>query len=386
MLAVFQMLRTLPSPFYNKRCFAFGKLWRSFSTENDSNPSLLDLIQDKPMDPVLLKEGANVLASDRLEIASKFPILLRKMVGQICRELSPQASFEFRLQSRIDFRHVPCCANASPVEKGIAYNVTEVDWLSLDGEEIRKFVEDDNRYQVDWGNIFNFDVHNKSGTVVFMPKDPLPHMGRLRELNDSSANNPPPHIESQGKSRKRYYSPFDIHCPTDPIVLKRAELLCERAAQAREYFENIVDDYFKQMEDVWAVMTPKDAFISRLEAWSDFRDVVVFEVVRKNDYYADDGEEYFLKFKFGDDDDDNIGTIFHVKDAHSDFPGKAFKEFLQSDDRYIVHWGRFKPKVTLRGDEFLENGRVSGFIRFMPKFAIVMPSGYENEETDEDED
>jgi hypothetical protein len=384
MLAVFQN-KILSAPFY-RRCVAFGGLSRSMSTENDLNPSLLDPIQEKPMDPILLKEGASVLASDRLEIASKFPILLHKMVGQICRELSPQASFEFRLQSRIHYRHVPCCVNTSPVEKGIAYNVTDADWLSLDREEIRKFVEDDNRYKVDWGNFFDFDFDTKSGTIVFMPKDQLPHMGRLTETKDSLASDPPARKQYPGKSRKRYYSPFNIHCPTDPQVEKRAELLCDRAYEARRY---IVDDFFKQMEGVWAVMSPKDAFISRFESWSNFRGGLNFEEVDEEDaFYAEDDEEYFPEFE--DDDDDNIGTVFHINDAHYDFPSKAFKEFLQSDNRYTVHWGRFEPKLTWCGHKYRGNDFVRGFVRFMPKSVKPkrkkLKSRVKNDEIDDEED
>jgi hypothetical protein len=380
---VFQIL-SIP---FVKRCLSFRILSRSMSTENDLNSSFFDPIQDKPLDPILLEEGKSVLAGNRLEVASKFPILLRKMVGQICGELSPQESFEFRLQSRIDFRHVPCYANASPVEQGFAYHVTGVDWLSLDGEEIRKFVEDDNRYNVDWGNFFDFNDESKSGTVVFMPKDPLPHMARLNESNDSSASDPPPDIQNLGKPRKRYYSPSDFYCPTDPLVEKKAELLCDRAVQARK---NIVNDYFKQMEGVWAMMSPKGAFTSRFKSWSDFRDGPTLDKVDENKhFYTEDGEEYFPKFQV--DDKDSIGTVFHIQDAHYEFPDEAFKEFLESDDRYIVHWGSFKPMLTWCGHKYrYSDDSIRGFIRFMPK--SVKPKRKKiktlkkNDEIDDEED
>jgi hypothetical protein len=140
-----------------------------------SKPSPSDvLITDNTKDPVDLE---------------KYKEILRKVVGEMCRKMSPQEAFEFRLRSRFDYRYVPYGTDSPPVrvKHGLSYHVRDADWLAPDGEEIRKFVEDDDRYRVDWGNLAK---ENGRNDVSFMPQDSISKECLKEEAHSCDLANP----------------------------------------------------------------------------------------------------------------------------------------------------------------------------------------------------
>jgi hypothetical protein len=284
------------APLHNELCFPFTRTSRLMSVDSKnggsdsgkdfslSNPSpSYASITDKSKDPVDLE---------------KYKEILRKVVGELCRDMSPQKAFEFRLRSRFDYRYVPYGTDAPPVrvEQGLTYHVTDADWLAPDGEEIRNFIEDDDRYRVNWG-----DLNKDNGsTVQFMPEEPLPHM--LNEKNDA------------------FYA--DPNGPSDPRLLEKATALVEKACQTQL---DRTKDFYKNLGDICRLLSPRDSFTVRLESRSVFEEA--FEI-----YEPYKGQEEEI-FGFGCKNTDMF-QIYHS----NCFDDKEFKQFLESDGRYRVKY------------------------------------------------
>jgi hypothetical protein len=140
-----------------------------------SEPNLCDSIPDSPMDSACpsKEEEKRYLSGDQMKKRVKnYPTLLRKVMAEMCRDMSPQEAFEFRLQSRLDYRFVPYGTNPPTAlgEQGLVYSIANPDFLALDGAELRTLIEDDDRYRVAWGDL---DLPKTNGTamVLFMPQD-----------------------------------------------------------------------------------------------------------------------------------------------------------------------------------------------------------------------
>jgi hypothetical protein len=257
-----------------------------------SNASFLG----KSTNPDALGDDKSTLGKDQLDIVpNNVMTLVRKSIDDMCRKMSPQEAFELRLQTRLECRTVPCGTSNHPVhvEKGLAYHVTDADWLSPDGAEIRKFIEDDDRYAVDWGNLKKDDG---AAVVVFMPQEPLPHM--LNEKDDSSLLSDP-------------------HRPSDPILLEKANLLFEKTAQAHlEQATNLKKEFRKKLGEICACMSPQDSFTFRLESRTVFE---MFSMTAEPEE-GNDGLHY---------------DVYHSKCILGD---PEFREFVESDGRYTVAW------------------------------------------------
>jgi hypothetical protein len=251
-----------------------------------SKPSPSDVsITDNTKDPVDLE---------------KYKEILRKVVGEMCRDMSPQEAFEFCLRSRFDYRYVPYGTDAPPlrVEQGLTYHVRDADWLTPDGEEIRKFVEDDDRYCVDWGNL----AKDNGSTVEFMPEDPLPHM--LNEKNDSSYADP--------------------NGPSDPRLLEKANALVKKTRRTQL---DRTKDFYKKLGEICLMLSPRDSFTVRLESRSVFE-----EGARIYQYELGEDEEEEI-FGFGGKNTD----MFDIYNSNC-FNDPKFKHFLKNDGRYRVKY------------------------------------------------
>jgi hypothetical protein len=186
----------LSAPLYNGLFLQATRLSRKVNTGSDlllTKPNKFDSIPDPITDS---KEIQGFLSCDRRDVVPRYSILLRKAIEDKCCDMSPQKAFEFRLKTRPDSRTVPLAPNTPPVpvEQGLAYYVTDAELFSLDGEEIRKFIDDDYRYTVDWGDL---DDDIGRNVVVFMPLDPLPHMLNEKEADSSAVMHPPRRLPDQ---------------------------------------------------------------------------------------------------------------------------------------------------------------------------------------------
>jgi hypothetical protein len=358
----------LSPPSRNGLCFPLTSISRIMSTGSKmdsvdsnigaslSNPRTSDAsFPDQSTDPVALEKGKSPLSKDRLEEAvAKFPTLLRKMIGDICRELSPQESFEFRLRTRFDYRDVPLGTNPpSHVEQGLAYHVADADWLSPDGEEIRKVIEDDDRYRVDLGSL----EKDHGTTLIFMPEEPLPHM--LNEKDDAS-------------------SPADPNGPSDPRLLEKANALVEKTRQTQLDYTK---DFYKKLGEICLLLSPRDSFTVRLKSRSVFEEGAR---IYQYELCVDEEEEIMC---FGGKNTD----MFDIFDSNC-FGDEEFKQFLESDDRYRVEYIVSEMCKETRAD----GGK--GTIAFVIKsdeiddeddndtFTNESNGGNENEDTDEEED
>jgi hypothetical protein len=97
-------------------------------------------------------------------------------MAEMCRDMSPQEAFEFRLQSRLDYRYVPYVTNPPTAlgEQGLVYSIANPDFLAPDPAEMRKLIEDDDRYRVAWGDL-DFRKGNGTAMVLFLPQDSKEH-------------------------------------------------------------------------------------------------------------------------------------------------------------------------------------------------------------------
>jgi hypothetical protein len=117
----------------------------------------------------------------------------RQKANTLCHTMTPKESFEFRLRSE---RVVGPGLSWDPgeeeeeSEKGYDYTIyfgTNY-WLCGD---FMQFVEDDDRYTVEWGETALPFCHDDSsiGTmpVAFLPKEPAPHMLVDNDLEQDSS-------------------------------------------------------------------------------------------------------------------------------------------------------------------------------------------------------
>jgi hypothetical protein len=296
------------APLHNELCFPFTRTSRlmSVDSKNGGSDSGKDLSLSNPSPTYASVTDKSNGAVD----LKKYKEILRKVVGEMCRDMAPQEAFEFRLRSRFDYRYVPYGINAPPlrVEQGLIYHVRDADWLTPDGEEVRKFVEEDDRYRVDWGNL---EKDNRS-TVQFMPEEPLPHM--LNEKNGASSADP--------------------NGPSDPRLLEKANALVEKTRQTHL---DRTKDFYKKLGEICVLLSPRDSFTVRLESRSVFE-----EGVRIYAPYEDEEEEIF---RFGGKNHD-LFDIFHS----NCFDDEEFKQFLESDDRYRVEYNTDEMCKETRAD------------------------------------
>jgi hypothetical protein len=279
---------------------------------------------------------SNPISSDvSITYKSKYPVdldkykkILRKVIAEIGGDMSPQESFEFRLQSRIDFRHVLHASNSPParVEHGLAYDVTDSDLLSLDDEEVRAIVEDDDRYTVDWGQL---KKNNGTGVVLFMPLKPLPHM------------------------------PDETHRPSDSVVVDKAWRRYFKTKRARV---DTMKDFYKHVGELCALMSPKESFAFRFSA--------SFEGDQSVE--PDDRPEKY-----------SWGLQHRYTSPNCDDFDSAFKHFVEDDDRYKVKWGR----VKLEELHHRYGATWVGHVDFIPKSPLPhMMDDYEDSDEDDDDD
>jgi hypothetical protein len=194
--AIVPVLRiVLSAPLYSGLYLQTTRLSRRVNTGSGfllSRSNKFDSIPDPITDS---KKMQGFLSCDRRDVVPKYSTLPRKAIKDKCHDMSPQEAFEFRLKTRPDSRTVPLAPNTPPVpvEQGLAYFVTDAELFSLDGEEIRKFIEDDYRYTVDWGDLDD----NFGRNVVFQPLVPLPHMLNEQEADSSAVMHPPRRLPDQ---------------------------------------------------------------------------------------------------------------------------------------------------------------------------------------------
>jgi hypothetical protein len=115
----------LLAPLYNGLYFQSTRLPASRGVNTGSGlllskPNIFDSIPD-PLTKFAfhsIEEMKRYLSGDQLKKRVKnYPTLLRKVMAEICRDMSPQEAFEFRLQTRLDCRFVsygtmvPKCVN-----------------------------------------------------------------------------------------------------------------------------------------------------------------------------------------------------------------------------------------------------------------------------------
>jgi hypothetical protein len=105
----------------------------------------------------------------------------REDVGKLSLTLSPKESFELRLRYMDVTHHFGACEEEEEDnEGGYKYRIFNDGQFDVD-DEIKHFVEDDDRYSVYWWPMDGFD-ECFTMDVSFWPKDPTRHM--LKEEED----------------------------------------------------------------------------------------------------------------------------------------------------------------------------------------------------------
>jgi hypothetical protein len=262
--------------------------------------------------PPQIVQDASTLFDTFKKVISVRPIRFRKKLGPLCREMSPRDSFEFRLASRTEYRYAPHFDDPKESKKGLIYQVYNADWVSPSDEEFKKFVEDDDRYTVDWGSFVKDRSSNEySCTILLRPK-----------------------ILLSRKATEQHNVHDTIDIPSDTAVLKKAETMLYFTDSA---FRGITIDFRKRLGPLCLQMSPKDSFTFRLASRALFEKGPSFE----NPKAVENGLAYpasDIDWQFLFDED--------------------FKTFVEDDDRYNVHWGSFVESG---------NGQLHGTIIFEPK-------------------
>jgi hypothetical protein len=100
--------------------------------------------------------------------------------------MSPRDSFEYRLKSSAGLDSDSCYDIPINVKNGLSYHILDAGWISPKDNEFRAFVEDDERYRVHWDEFVSGEDGTFSGSLMFLPKDPLPHMDHFNSQTKNS--------------------------------------------------------------------------------------------------------------------------------------------------------------------------------------------------------
>jgi hypothetical protein len=271
----------------------------------------------RPSNPLVLEEANNYIDSNKGIMMKWFSFSnFRKNFEPICSEMSPLDSFEFRLSSRLEAHKSPYIVEKRNVKMGISYNVINADWISPEGDGFREFIQNDDRYRIDFDLLVKSKNHGfEAPRVLFMPNEPLPHM-------------------LDGASKKNDSAQLNPHRPSDQAVLRKAARSLKKAQSA---YWNFVVLFRQELAAICLFMAIKDSFIVRLRSWNWFDDGTVFEdLVEVEGGFACRvyGIEWYIKYE------------------------KSFREFVESDPRYTVDWGGFVDSDKV--------GRVNGTIIAKP--------------------
>jgi hypothetical protein len=174
----------LSAPLYNGLYLQSARLLRSLNTRSGLlllKPNKFDSLTESVF--ASKEEEKGYLSSDQLKkMVPNYPTFLRKVMAEMCRDMSPQEAFEFRLQTRLDCRFVPYGTNTPTAlgEQGLVYFISDPDFFASDGAEMRKLIEDDDRYRVAWCDP---DLPKGNGTamVLFLPQDSKEHQEKDAE-------------------------------------------------------------------------------------------------------------------------------------------------------------------------------------------------------------
>jgi hypothetical protein len=230
--------------------------------------------------------------------------------------MSPRDSFEFRLKSRTECRSSLCFDIPTDVKKGLSYQVCGADCISPKDKEFRAFVEDDNRYRVHWGCFVKSESGTFSGSLMFIPKDPLPHMhhfcSQTKTLHPETGSQAP--LENARKLR------LDTDVKLSSVI-----------AQCR-----------KELGPLCLKTSPKESFTFRLQSSFLFKDGL-----------------------FVEDSNGCQDGLSHQFDAESFFVDNPdFKGFVEDDSRYDVSWVN-----VVRSND---NRRCRGTIIFKLKDTLIL--------------
>jgi uncharacterized protein YukE len=270
----------------------------------------------------------------------------REKATTLCRTMTPKESFEFRLRSeQVVNPGLAWDPDESVVETGVDYKYKINFYQCYDlKRDFRKFVEEDDRYTVEWGmtELPSRNADDSFGKVLvhFMPKGPAV-------------------LASASKKQKGHRTIMSIQSKYQEFPNHLAEakqLLDDTSAE----LEAVKDSFREKATTLCRTMTPKEAFEFRLRSEQDVNPGLYWD---PDEAVVETGVDYEYKIKF-----------LHCYELNRDF-----KYFVGDDDRYTVEWeeAEVSCKYTARSC-----GTMPVHVHFMPTDDAV--DDYDEEDNDGD--